>query len=73
LDHAIRHGFPSGLNRDHAIQTIITQLNPQRSPTFREGKTGGWRKAFSEENIQLFKEISGDLLINLGYEDSQDW
>jgi hypothetical protein len=73
LDHATRRGFPSGMKRDHAIQTIITHLNPQRSPTFREGKTGGWRKAFSEENIRLFKEITGDMLIRLGYEASQDW
>lgn len=73
LDHAARRGFPSSMERNNAIQTIITHLNPQRSPTFREGKTGGWRKAFSDENIQLFKETSGDLLVRLGYETSQDW
>lgn len=73
LDHATRRGFPSSMERNKAIQTIITHLNPQRSPTFREGKTGGWRKAFSDENIQLFKETSGDLLVRLGYETSQDW
>lgn len=73
LDHATRRGFPSSMERNIAIQTIITHLNPQRSPTFREGKTGGWHKAFSDENIQLFKETSGDLLVKLGYETSQDW
>ncbi len=66
--------YPSaGSDRTKAIQTVIAELNPHRSPTFRSGKAGGWRQAFSEENKRLFKEISGELLISLGYEFNLDW
>lgn len=41
--------------------------------TFREGKIGEWKKYFSAEQKQLFKEAAGDLLIQLAYEVSLDW
>ncbi len=41
--------------------------------TFREGKIGEWKKYFSDEQKQLFKEAAGDLLIQLSYETSMDW
>lgn len=44
-----------------------------KAPTFREGKTGRWRSAFQEHHVSLFKEMTGDLLIRLGYERDQNW
>jgi len=41
--------------------------------TFRKGQIGSWKKNFKEEHKQAFKEIAGQLLIDLGYEDSFDW
>jgi hypothetical protein len=52
---------------------LDASIDPQRSPTFRSGKAGGWRKQFSPENKQLFKEVAGDLLIQLGYERDHGW
>lgn len=43
------------------------------SSTFREGKIGSWRNYFTEEHKKKFKEIAGDLLIDLGYESNLDW
>lgn len=73
VEYAEQHGFPVIPERSQAIQAIISHLNPKRSPTFRQGRVGSWRKAFSPDNIRLFKDISGDLLIMLGYESNQDW
>ena len=39
----------------------------------RSGKTGGWVDHFSEGNKALFKEISGDMLERLGYEENSNW
>ena len=41
--------------------------------TFRKGKIGGWQFNFSEEHKDAFKEIAGQLLIELGYEKDFDW
>ena len=73
LDHAVARGFQPAVRRDEALRILAESIDPQRSPTFRSGKAGGWREKFSPENTQLFKEVAGDLLIRLGYERSNDW
>jgi len=67
LDHAIRRGFAPRLDREQALQALAASIDPQRSPTFRSGKVGGWRSSFSEEHQRLFQEVTGDLLEQLGY------
>ncbi|MFZ5809301.1 MAG: sulfotransferase domain-containing protein [Chloroflexota bacterium] len=73
LEHAVRRGLPIKCSIAEAVEKIETCINPQRSPTFRKGKIGGWRESFTAEHIRLFKEISGDILIRLGYEKDMDW
>jgi len=73
LDHALQGGFPLNCDRDLAINTLSDSIDPQRSPTFRSGKVGGWRAQFTPEHKQLFKEIAGDLLVRLGYEQDDGW
>jgi hypothetical protein len=73
LDHAVQRGFPLQGSRPAAIQALAESINPQRSPTFRSGKVGGWREQFSAENKQLFKQVASDLLLRLGYEQGEDW
>lgn len=73
LKHAVQRGFPLDVSWDVAHQVLADSIDPQRSPTFRSGKIGGWRKQFSEQHKRLFKEVSGDLLIRLGYEADNDW
>jgi hypothetical protein len=49
-------------------------VRPDLSPTFREGKTGGWRDAFKDRHKDLFKEKdTEDWLVKLGFEDDKDW
>ena len=54
-------------------EQLEISINPQRSPTFRSGRTGEWKKYFKENHKRAFKEVAGDLLIRLGYERSDNW
>lgn len=73
LDHAVQHGFETRLSSQLAVEILQHSINPQKSPTFRSGKIGGWKSSFTEEHKRLFKELSGDLLQRLGYESNHDW
>lgn len=72
-NHAVTRGFQTAVEKEKAIGLLAEGIDPQRSPTFRSGKVGGWKTQFSDENKQLFKEVAGDLLIRLGYEQNHDW
>lgn len=49
----------------------LRKVDPQI--TFRKGKIGSWKGAFNEEHKQVFKERFGDALVQMGYEESNDW
>ena len=66
-------GFRIPTPRAETLAAIRSAIQPQKSATFRKGKTGGWRDHFTQEHKVLFKEIAGDLLIRLGYEHNNDW
>jgi hypothetical protein len=68
LEHAIRSGFQPCLPFDEAARILEASIKPQRSPTFRSGKAGGWHSAFSDEHRHLFEQVAGDLVARLGYE-----
>ena len=68
LEHAIQRGFKPNSEIGQAVRALEESINPERSPTFRSGKAGGWRKAFNDEHRQLFEQIAGDLVDRLGYE-----
>ncbi len=72
-NHAVERGFLTTFEKGEAIKLLAQGIDPQRSPTFRSGKVGGWKTAFNPENKDLFKEIAGNLLIRLGYEKNLDW
>ena len=40
---------------------------------FRKGTIGDCRSQFGPEDKRTFKELAGDLLIQLGYESGYDW
>jgi hypothetical protein len=56
----------------HTLAAIADQLFGGTS-TFRKGSIGGWRDHFSDAHKAVFKEIAGPLLVELGYESSEDW
>jgi hypothetical protein len=59
--------------REVILEGLESSINPQRSPTFRSGKTGEWKKHFTAQHKEIFKEVAGGLLIQLGYEKDQNW
>ena len=72
LDHLLAH-FPLTAPRPQILESLEASINPKRSPTFRSGKTGEWRKYFTSEHKQIFKEVAGSLLVKLGYEKDENW
>jgi hypothetical protein len=72
LDHFLAR-VPLIVSRKTVLEFLETSINPKKSPTFRSGKTGEWKKHFKDEHKVIFKEIAGDLLVKLGYESSYDW
>ena len=73
FDYALNHGFIYSDGRDEAVKTLAEAIDPQKSPTFRSGQLGEWKQHFAPAHLELFKEVSGDLLIRLGYEENQNW
>jgi hypothetical protein len=73
LDYLETFAFRAQLPREQAIETLKAAIAPEKSGTFRKGETGGWRQHFTAENKARFKEVAGDLLIQLGYETDNDW
>ena len=59
--------------RERILDALESSIDPGRSPTFRSGRTGEWRKYFKDEHRHIFKDVAGELLMQLGYEKSNDW
>jgi hypothetical protein len=73
LDHAENRGFQLAVPRAEALRRLDSAIEPEKSPTFRSGTIGKWRESFSSEHKAIFKDVAGDLLIRLGYEDDNHW
>jgi sulfotransferase 6B1 len=72
IDHFLRR-VPLHTSRELIFEALESSINPSKSPTFRSGKTGEWKKYFTDENRRIFKDVAGDLLVKLGYEKNNDW
>ena len=67
LDHFLTR-IPLQTPRKLILDSLESSINPSRSPTFRSGKTGDWKKYFTDEHKKIFDDVAGDLLMKLGYE-----
>lgn len=67
LDHFLNR-IPLQSPRELILESLESSINPSRSPTFRSGKTGEWKKYFTDEHKKIFDDVAGDLLVKLGYE-----
>jgi hypothetical protein len=72
MEHCLIH-VPIHASRQLILDSLEASINPKRSPTFRSGKTGEWKKYFTEAHKKVFKDVAGDLLLQLGYEKDNDW
>jgi len=72
IDHFLQR-VPLLASRQLILESLESSINPKKSPTFRSGKTGEWKKYFTPEHKKIFKDVAGDLLVRLGYEQSNNW
>jgi len=72
IDHFLTR-VPLQTSRQLILDSLESAINPTKSPTFRSGKTGEWKKHFTDEHKQIFKDVAGDLLVRLGIETSLYW
>jgi len=68
-----RQALQLSTNRETAISILAENIAPRKSGTFRKGQPGNWREHFTEANKALFKEVAGDLLVRLEYEENDAW
>jgi sulfotransferase family protein len=72
IDHFLAR-VPLPTPRQKILDSLESSINPDKSPTFRSGKTGEWKKLFAPEHKKIFKDVAGDLLVRLGYERNTNW
>jgi hypothetical protein len=73
FDFVVERGFQPQISRTQALEVLQRSVRPQKSGTYRKGQPGGWKDNFSNRNKDVFKDVSGDLLIRLGYEEDRNW
>lgn len=73
VDHFLKRVNTLRTSRDELIRIVEQNIVPEKSPTFRSGKTGEWQKYYNEEHKALFNAAAGDILIKLGYEKDYNW
>lgn len=73
LSYLEERGMRLQVSQATAIGALKSSIAPHKSGTFRKGKPGSWREYFTPQNKRLFKEVAGDLLIQMGYEKDLDW
>jgi hypothetical protein len=73
IDFLERKDFRLQVSREQAMQRVIEAVQPKKSPTFRKGHSGEWRNYFKEEHRQQFKQVAGNLLVEMGYEQDESW
>jgi hypothetical protein len=66
-------GYKIPTPREKALSVLVDAIRPKKSHTFRSGKTGGWKQYFMDDHKSLFKDVAGDLLVKLGYEENNNW
>lgn len=73
MSYYIKNSGRTNLDLNDLVSHAIENINPNKSHTFREGGTNKWKKYFNGEHKRVFKEIAGELLIELGYEKDFNW
>jgi hypothetical protein len=61
------------LDMNLLMSNSMNSIDPAESHTFNTGGIDKWKKYFTNEHKDLFKQYAGDLLIKLGYEKDLNW
>jgi len=52
---------------DAVVSEALDAIDPDRSHTFREGRTGAWREVFTPEQAERVEKVAGAVLDRFGY------
>jgi Sulfotransferase domain len=66
-DAAVRH------SADIAARFSLNSSTTRLDPHVRSGRPGQWKEVLESEHVERFKELTGDLVVRLGYESTTDW
>jgi hypothetical protein len=71
-------GFTATLEEEQldewSAKMVENSNQTDKSPTFRVGKSGGWKEAFKDAHIVAFQHSDkNDWLVKLGYEEDSKW
>ena len=69
---AITNYLDINISEEQTIQ-VAKEIFFQSSTTFRKGQIGDWQNYFTDEHKLAFKEVAGEALVNLGYENGYNW
>lgn len=58
---------------DREVRFVANNARSSKTQTFRTGKIRNWEHVYDREVKDAFREVAGNLLIDLGYEDNTDW
>jgi len=67
LDHYLQHSNKK-IDLDELVNASLRAIRPQKSHTFREGKSGGWKEKLTSTQLQEINRLVGNELKILGYE-----
>jgi sulfotransferase 6B1 len=70
------HGICTYLGIEHDGEKVVALANKLfggNTNTFNKGQIGRWREEFTPRHVDLFKEICGNLLQRMGYEENNNW
>ena len=56
-----------------AVEGLSLKNGGARPNHARSGVPGEWQARFSSAHVERFKQLTGDLVLRLGYEDTPDW
>lgn len=59
----------------HSMQRVTGRAPGQEDRTsfIRKGVVGDWVNSFNEESMEIFSDLAGQTLVEIGYENSSDW
>lgn len=73
LDYLVTRGLDIPVDRSKIFKILKNAIQPKKSGTFRKGEPGNWKNHFTDMNVETFKRVTGDLLVDLGYEINENW
>ena len=64
--------LPASYDREKLIANGLKSIDPAKSRTFRNGRTGEWRTTLSKDQVDRIHHTAGDVIQRMGYSLADD-